>query len=373
FLASIGGAAGVFFAIWGIRALTLLFAGGNEHFTLHAELNWHVLLAAASLTMLTGVLFGLAPALEALRGDVMPVLKETPRNQRPAGKLARLGLGRILVVSQIAISLLLLVAAGLFVRTLSKLQSLEIGFNRENVLLFRLNAWQAGHRNPEAISFFSDLQKRFAALPGARSATMADSGLIGDEAWGWPVVPVGKQPPAHAPTGHGSGAAYTATHTLAAGPGFFSTMQIPLLAGREFDERDRIGSLPVAIVNQQWVKVNFDGQDPIGQHVVSYAFGGMKPQEMEIIGVARNARYDEVSGNFPSTVYLSFAQNLYPPAEDITFFLRTTGDPLSYANMVRGIVHQADARIPVTNLSTQELQIDREMSQEILFARLCTG
>ncbi len=89
--------------------------------------------------------------------------------------------------------------------------------------------------------------------------------------------------------------------------------------------------------------------------------------------MARNARYDDVSGNFPATVYLPFAQNLYPRVEDITFFLRTTGDPLAYAHMVHETVHQADARIPVTNLSTQALQIDGEMSQEILFARISTG
>lgn len=372
-LSSIGGVAGIFFAIWGIRALTLLFAGGNDHFTLHAELNWHVLAAAAALTMITGLLFGLTPALEATHVDVVPALKQTRTGQGRPSVARRFGLGRMLVISQIAISLLLLVAAGLFVRTLSNLQSLEMGFNRQNVLLFKLNAWQAGHRNPEAILFFSDLQKRFAALPGVRSATLADSPLIGDGAWVWPVVPVGKQPPDKAPSGRGSGAADTATHILATGPGFFSTMQVPILLGREFDERDRLGSSPVAIVNEAWLKTNLSDRNPIGQHVVSYAFRGMKPQELEIIGVARNTRYDDVSGNFPAIVYLAFTQNLYPRAEDITFFVRTTGDPLAYANMVREIVHQADARIPLTNLSTQALQIDGEMSQQILFARLCTG
>ena len=221
--------------------------------------------------------------------------------------------------------------------------------------------------------FFSDLQKRFAALPGVRSATLADSALIGDGAWGWPVVPLGKPRPEKAPSGHGSGVADTATHILATGSGFFSTMQIPILRGREFDEHDRLGSPPVAIVNEAWLKTNLPDRDPIGHHVVSYAFAGMKPQEMEIIGVARNARYDNVSGGFPATVYLPFAQNLFPRVEDITFFLRTTSDPLAYANMVREAVHQADARIPVTNLTTQALQIYGEMSQEILFARLCTG
>ena len=371
-LAAIGGVAGVLVANWGVRALTRLLAGGNGRFTLHAELNWRVLAAAAALAMLTGLLFGLAPALQAIRVDVMPVLKETRASeQRPRMRL-RLSLNRMLVVSQIAISLLLLVAAGLFVRTLSNLQSLDMGFDRENVLLFKLNARQAGHRDPEIISFFSDLAKRFAALPGVRHATLANSPLIGAGAWGWPVVPLGTQRPEHAPSGHGSGFGYAATQVLAVGPGFFTTMQTPLLNGREFDERDRLGSPPVAIVNQAWVKANLEDRNPIGQHIVSFG-PGLKPQEMEIIGVAKNARYDDLAGKFPATVYMPFAQNLNVPVEEITFFLRTAGEPLAYASTVREIVHQADARIPVTNLGTQTAQIDGEMSREILFARLCTG
>jgi macrolide transport system ATP-binding/permease protein len=372
-LASGGGIAGILFAVWGIRVLTLLFAGGDEHFTLHAELNWHVLAAAAALTMITGLLFGLAPALEATRVDVISALKETRTGERRPRMRLGFSLSRMLVVSQIAISLLLLVAAGLFARTLSNKQSLAMGFHRENVLLFNLNARQAGHSDPEIISFFGDLQKRFAALPGVRGATVANSPLIGDGAWGWPVVPFGQPRPEQAPSGHGSGFGATATHVLATGPGFFTTMQIPLLAGREFDERDRQGSSPVAIVNEAWVKANLEGENPLGQHVVSFGPVRMRPQEMEIIGVARNARYDDVTGDFPSIVYMPFEQNLNVPVAEMTFFLRTAGDPLAYASTIREIVHKADARIPVTNLSTQAAQIDGEMSQEILFARLCSG
>jgi len=335
-------------------------------------LNWHVLTAAVLLTMVTGILFGLAPALQATQVDVMPVLKEARAAEpRPHGR-RRFGLGRALVVSQIAISLLLLVAAGLFARTLSNMQSLEMGFNRENVLLFKLNARQAGHRDPEIISFFSNLEKRFAALPGVRRVTVTNSPLIGNGAWGWPVVPLGKPKPEQAPTGHGSGFSHAETHVLATGPGFFSTMQIPLLAGREFDERDRLGSPAVAIVNQAWVKKNLENRNPVGQNLVSYG-PGLKPQQMEIVGLAGNAKYDDLAGDFPAIVYMPFQQNLNVPVEEMTFFLRTAGDPMAYATAVREIVHQADARIPVAGLSTQASEIDGEMSHEILFARVCGG
>src|SRR5437773_8401034 len=148
-LASLGGALGVLFAIWGMRFLTLLLANGRANFTLHAELNWHVVGVAAALSFLTGVLFGLAPALQATRVDVMPTLKATqvgPSRAAPAHR--RVNLSRLLVVSQIAMSLLTLVAAGLLVRTLSHLESVELGFNRENVLPFQRDARKAGPQDP---------------------------------------------------------------------------------------------------------------------------------------------------------------------------------------------------------------------------------
>ena len=371
-LASLGGVVGIVFARWGIRALTLLLASGSDGFPLQAELHWHVLGGAAALTLMTGLLFGLAPALQATRVDVMPALKQSKTGESRVPARLRIRLSQILVVSQIAISLLLLLAAGLFARTLANLQSLEMGFSSENLLTFRLNARQAGHGDPEIISFYNDLAKRFAGIPGVRGVTLANSSLIGDGAWAWPVVPYGAPRPEKAPTGRGFGVGDTATHVLATGPGFFTTMRISLLAGREFDERDHFGSPPVAIVNQAWVKLNLENRNPVGQHLVSF-WPGRKPQDMEIIGVAKNARYDELTGNFPAIVYMPFAQNLNVPVEEMTFLLRSAGDPLAGANAVREIVHQADARIPVTNLETQAARIDQEMSQQILFARLCSG
>lgn len=185
------------------------------------------------------------------------------------------------------------------------------------------------------------------------------------------MVPIGKQPPPNAPSGHGSGMSYKSTRVLATGPGFFATMKIPLLIGREFDERDRQGSSPVAIVNEAWVKENLEDRNPMGQRVVSL-WPGRKPEEMEIIGLAKNMKYDDLTGNFPAIVYMPFEQNLNVPVEEMTFFLRTEGDPLAYATTVREIVQQADTRIPVTNLGMQAGEIEAEMSQQIVFARLCT-
>src|SRR5437016_6110540 len=222
-LASLGGALGVLFAIWGVRSLTLLLSNGRQNFTLHAELNWHVLAAAAALTTVTGLLFGLAPALQATRVDVMPALK----NGRGGGPRRRAQ--HVLVVAQIAISFLILFAAGLFVRTLDKLHSIPLGYARQHILLFTLNARQAGHRDPEITTFYENLRKRFEAIPGVSGATLSGSSIISAGMAGGAyrgTMKIG------AVTIHGAG-------VMATGPGFLTTMQIPILAGREIDDRDQ--------------------------------------------------------------------------------------------------------------------------------------
>ncbi|HTS74600.1 MAG TPA: ABC transporter permease [Bryobacteraceae bacterium] len=375
-LATLGGVAGIFLAIWGVQMLTALLATGSD-FVFRAGLNWHVLAAAIALTMLTGLLFGLAPALRVTRVDCMPALKESRTGERPVRARLLFSLSQALVVSQIALSLLLLVGAGLFVRTVMNLESIELGFQPEDVLSFRLNARQAGHTDPEIISFYRDLQQKFAAIPGVIAASSANAGLIGDEAWGWAIVPAGTPPPADAPTGHGD-FSNTATHVLATGPGFFSTLRIPILAGRDFDDRDRAGSAPVAIVNEEWVKANLANRPSLGAHIVSLWPGKMlmehgKPQEMEIVGVAKNARYDDLTDVFPPIVYLPYQQNTGVPAAEMNFFLRTSGNRGAVAGAVREIVRQADLRIPVTNLATLHSNIQREIGDQILFARLCTA
>jgi macrolide transport system ATP-binding/permease protein len=371
-LALFGGVLGVLFALGGVRFLTLLLASGSEKFPLQAELNWQVFAIALALSLTTGLLFGLAPALQGTRVDVIPALKgDRVGERRSRLRLVRFTLSDALVVVQIGLSLLLLAGAGLFVRTLSNLRAVNLGFNRENVLLFKLNARQAGHRDPEITTFYRDLQQQFAAIPGARNATVSNSPLVGEGTWASPVAPVGKPAPQHAPDGHGSFGGPPGTHNLTVGPAFFATMQIPLLAGREFEERDRPGSLPVAVVNETWARANLGDRDPLGQHIVLDS-NGQKPVEMEIIGVARNARYGDLKGEYPAVVYMAFWQNLYR-ADEATYALRSSGDPLALASAVREIVHQADSRLPVTSVKTQSAMVDETMGAEMMFAMLCTG
>jgi len=350
-LASLGGALGVLFAIWGVRSLTFLLSNGRENFTLHAELNWNVLGVTAALSVVCGLLFGLAPAIQSTRPDVMPALK----NGRGGGPRRRAQ--HALVVAQIAISFCLLVAAGLFVRTLSKLHSVQLGYSREHILLFSLNARQAGHRDPEIATFYADLRKRFESIPGVSSATLSHASIIS--------------------AGH-AGATYRGTmkigavtiqgaSVLVAGPRFLTTMQIPILAGREIDDRDQPGSTPVAVISERLAQTYFGDENPVGRRI---AFQDEK-RDFEIVGVSANLRYGGLKEGGSSMTVFTAASQFSP--DRVTYALRTAGDPLRYVKSVYEIVREEDSRLPVTNVVTQAAEIDRTISQELTFAKLCTG
>jgi macrolide transport system ATP-binding/permease protein len=356
-LAVLGGTLGVVFSIWGIRFLTLLLANGRENFTVGAELSWHVLAVASGLTLLTGVLFGLAPALQSTRTDVAPALKESRTGQARGHGFRGLGLSRILTVTQIAFTLLILMVAGLLVRTLSNLASIQLGFNRENLLTFRLNARQAGHNDPEIVAFYNDLRKQFSAIPGVRAASLSNHALIGTGTSGTGV--------------RVSGSAFESSSILTIGAGFFTTMQIPMLLGREIDERDRPGSPAVAVVNEAFARRSFGDRSPLGQRLTVQRV--CTECDFEIVGVSANSLYGNLKGTAPPTVYLSFAQGGWGPVQGMVYQLRTAGDPLTYVTAVRDLVQRADPRVPLSDVKSQSARIDQTISQELALARLCTA
>jgi macrolide transport system ATP-binding/permease protein len=362
-LASLSGALGILIAIVGIRVLTVLLANGQEGFTLHAELNWNVLGVTLGLSLLCGVLFGLAPAIQSTRPALMPSLKDRSVSEprfRLHGRIPRPSLTQALVVAQIAIALLLLVAAGLFVRTLSNLHSISLGFNRDRVLLFELNAPQAGYPEARVAAFYEDLQRRLGEVPGVRDVTLSHASLV-RAGRGHPVTVNG------VPTRN--------TRILYTGPRFFTTMQIPMLRGREIAEGDRPGALPVAVVSDLFARTTFGDADPVGRHIE--VGGSMKvgdaPLVLQIVGVAATARYGGLKYDVPPVVYISYAQIPSQVLREMIYALRTDGDPLRYAAAVRQIVHEADGRVPVTNVKTLAGDIDQTINQEIVFARLCTA
>jgi macrolide transport system ATP-binding/permease protein len=350
-LAFLGGALGIVFAIWGVQSLTLLFSRGQENFTLRAELNGTVLAMTAALSLLCGLLFGIAPALQATRRDLASGLRKGPFGRTH-------GLApHVLIVIQIAMSFVILLAAGLFVRTLDNLREVELGYARENILLFSLDARQAGYREPEITTFYADLRRRIESIPGVNSATFSHSSIIRSGQAGRTyrgAVKIGT-------------ATVQGARVMLVGPHFLTTMQIPMPAGREIDDRDQPGSRPVAVISEQVARTYFGSENPLGRRLT---FEGEK-RELEIVGVSGNVRSGGLKNEgSPMTVFAPIVQ--FSP-DHVTFALRTSGDPLAYVQSVHGLVRQADPRIPVTNIVTQASDIDRTISREIVFAQLCTA
>jgi len=360
FLAGLGGAFGVLLAGWGIRFLATLFAGDIPQDNLHAELNWHVLAVAAALTLLTGVLFGLVPALQSSKLDLVSALKETRGGEARAPRTSwRLNVSHVLVIGQIALSLLMLVAAGLFVRTLSNLQSVTLGFNRENLLLIGVNARQTGHRDPEISEFYGQLRQSLAAIPGVRNVSLSDGPILGTDN-SEPITLPGHEPD-------------PGTRFLTIGPDFLATMQIPLIAGRDFVESDRPASPAVAIVSEEFARINFPNQNPVGHRLWLMARDhGNVARDMEIVGVSKNARYANLTEKTLPVVFIPYNQG-DPQPNQMYFVLRTAADPVGITASVRDVVHRADGRLPLSSVTTQKAEITDAMQQQIMLAELCSA
>jgi macrolide transport system ATP-binding/permease protein len=350
-LSSVGGVFGLAFAWWGIRVLTRLLANGRENFTLHAELNWHVLGVTMTLSILTGLLFGLAPALQATRVDIAPSLKDARDTSRPS---RRFSLGWILVVIQVAFSLVLLVSAGLFSRTLSTLHTIELGFNRDHVLLFTIRPSSVGYTGPALTRLFGELQERIRQLPGVREVSLSGRPLPMGGGTMAPVVIAGAITPASP----------VLAVLASVGPGFFRTMEIPLVAGRDFTEGDGANAPRVAVVNRRLTRV-WGIENPIGRTVT------LGKDRFEIVGVAEDALSFKLKEDRRPAIYFPYLQSTRPPGQ-MTYEIRTVGDPLALAGTVRDTVRQVDSRIAIHDLKTQAAHIDQAISTEITLARLCS-
>jgi predicted permease len=354
-LAIAGGAAGLLIAVWADRLLLALISSGRNPISLTVDLDLRVLAFTAGLSLLTGLLFGLAPAVRATRVDLTPALKGTETVLGNGGH--GLQPGKVLVTAQIAISLLLLVGAGLFARTLRKLETTDIGFNRENLLLFNIQPGLNGYEGVRLGTLYKELQQRIAAIPGVRSASLSQHTLIG----------------AGSSTNSMSIAGYTApgkqvdVRRNLVGPHFFETLGIPLLLGRAIDERDDESAPKVAVVNQRAVHDFFHDDNPISRQI---DFGDAHhPRRMEIVGVVGDAKYNELRKDAPPTVYVPCMQNL-EQAPFMSYEVRTAGDPNLIVEAIRRDVQAVDKDLPLLHIVTEAEQVEKTVFLERLFARL---
>ncbi len=355
-----GGALGVLMAFWGIRFITWVIANGRDNFTLNAELNWPVLGFTLALAVAAGIVFGLAPALQSTKVDLTPALKEGKGGAGRTGRRFPLqpSLSQLLVMAQIAMSLTLVIGAGLFVATISNLHAVDLGFNRQHLLLFALNAKQAGYKDSALAHFYDGIVERVRNLPGARGAGMSQFPLVAQYVNSANVTVPGATAPAKPQE----------PYILRVDAGFLPTMEIPLLRGRTLDARDMLAP-NVAVVNEKFVSTYLEGQTPIGVH---FLIGDPKlGRDFEIAGVTKSSRFNSIQEDIESTVYIPYTRDLGDTSR-MFFEVRTGGDPLALVSAVRGIVHAANAAVSVTDVNTQERQIEQTIGQQRTFADLCS-
>jgi predicted permease len=351
-LAALGGAVGVLFALWGKSALLALSDKDTGILPngVDLSLNWRVLAYTLAVSLLTGVLFGLAPAWRATRQDLTTALKQ---NRRTTGAVSRLSKG--LIVAQVALSLLLLVGAGLFIRTLYNLQQVNLGFNQDNLLLFKLQPQQNGYKDERLVQFYQQLLARLDQLPGVRAATFARVPLIANDNWFNDILLPGETEKI---------AARHETMRQMARENYFATLEIPLLSGRGFTAQDDSRAPKVAIVNQTFARQFFPNNDALGKHVNIEG-----EREVEIIGLVADTKYMSQREEIKPLLYTPWQQE-GPSVGEMYFTLRTAGEPTALTATVRQVVRELDVNLPVTEVSTQTARAQATLGQERLSARL---
>jgi predicted permease len=359
-VASLGGALGLLLAYWATSVLITFMSSGRNPIALSVRPDLRVLAFTALVSVVTGVLFGLAPAYRAACVDLTSALRGASAFSGLGRGRLRLGFGKALVVSQVAMSLLLLVGAGLFVRTLGNLEEVNLGFNRRNVLLFGLDATQGGYRGVRLLGFYQEFQQRLDGLPGLRSASSSSNTLIGGGVSIDGISIEGR--PAPRPDDASTGVWFNDV-----GPRFFETMQIPLILGRTIGPQDTSAAPKVAAINETLARKFFAGLNPVGRR---FGMGDSKSSsEIEIVGVVANAKYDDVRREVPPTVYVPYAQHL-ASLREMHFEVRTLGDPSQMVPAIRRVVRDLDRNLPLFDVKTQVEQIDQTIFQERLFAKL---
>jgi predicted permease len=284
--------------------------------------------------------------LRATRVDLALVMKETSRSVTGGRNL----LGKVLLVTQVALSLVLLIGAGLFLRTLNNLRSVDVGFNPQNLLMFSINPALNRYDADRSAALYRELQTVLAAVPGVRNVAITRVALLsGSRSTSSYHVQGGKPGP-------------TNVHMMSVTPEFFETMQIPVVLGRGFTDRDDRAAPKVAIVNETAARALFPDGATLGRRI-----GGSVENngEFEVVGVIRDTRYSSLREPAPPTLYQAMWQQ---PARAVTVMLRTATDPSSLVETVRAAVRKVDTNLPITNVATQMEQLDRRVAQDRLYA-----
>ena len=355
-LSAMGGALGILFAYWGVHSLMVFISSSGLRqlgYDVHPDVR--VLLFTIAVSVLTGVFFGLAPALLATRVDLVPSLKDGRLSSASHGGYRRFSLGNALVVAQVSLSIVILVGAGLVVRTLANLRSVDPGFDTRNLLLFSIDPTLNGYDDVRIQSLYCDLGERLNSLPGVISASYSSDTLLSGSLWTEDVRIEGRTDKDD-----------VSVDMLKVGPGFFKTMHVPSLSGRTFTAVDFGTDKPaaVAVVNRAFVRRFAGDRNPLGLH-----FGGTDPKDVqyEIVGVVGDTKYEDLRTDIAPTGFIPIGSK-----GGASFEVRTSGDASALIPTVRRVVGDLDSEIPIFGITTQSQTIDHLLFAERLIARLST-
>ena len=368
-LSVLGGALGILFAYWGAHAI-VSFVSSNQTRPLGfaTGVDLRVLGFTVAVSLLTGILFGIAPTFRGARVDLTPALKEGERSSASSGHAGGkwFSIGNALVVAQVALAIVVLVGAGLLVRTLQNLRSIDVGFDSHNILIFGIDPTLIGYKGAQVDAFYRDLQGRLSETPGVKSASYSMMPLLSNgmmmTSFHWPGTPEDQDSEAD---------------MLGVGPNFFETLHIPFLTGRGFNASDfrisaaNIETTPTSaptpvIVNQAFVEKYLGKESPLGKQFGESPATAVRPASSgyEIIGVVRDAKYSSLRREIHAMMYMP--QNF----GGASFELRTAADPQAILPAIREVVAQVSTNLPLFDVKTESQQIDRLLFQERLVARL---
>ena len=346
-LAGIGGVLGIAVGYWGQRLLpdTRIAA---------APFDWRVMAFVLAVSLFTGVLFGIAPAMRATRFDLAGVMKETSRSVHGS----RSWLGKALLVVQVAISVVLLIGAALFLRTLENLRSVDVGFDPRNLVQFRVNPQLNRYDEARIGTLYQELANGLQTVAGVRGVTVTQLAPLSG---GTTITGIFVQGRTYGPEQRDS------IHRMVVSPNYFDVMGIPMVMGRGFTENENNAKAPkVVIINDAAAKKYFPNQNPIGQR-----FGPNLEQagQQEIVGIVRDTKYSSMRDPAPPTMYIPLLQTRLFGSVVVA---RTAGEPMSMVGAIREAVRKVDPNLPMIDVYTQMEQIERRLQQERLFAQAYT-
>jgi predicted permease len=371
-LSAIGGALGLALAFWADRALMTLYLPSSDtnDLMISAAPDWRILVFTLAVTVTTGVIFGLAPALQSTRPDVGKTLKDE------AGAVVRGGHGPLrsaVVVTQVALSLLLLIGAGLFLRSLKNLSNLGPGFNPERLVGFEMDPSLSGYSVDRLKTFYQQLTQDLSTIPGVQSVAVASMRIMENNEWDSGMTAEGYSPTK--PDDHPQ------AYMNQIGPGYFAALGVPIVAGRDFRLSDNHEVLrgkdpagddwepTVIIINEKLAKQFFAGRNPIGMHL-GFGTDPGTPTPMEIIGVVKDIKYTNLRDEIPIQAFIPYMASRY--VGGMTVYVRTNAEPNQLMGSLRAKVRELDSNLPIFAMRTMDTQISNSLATERMIASLST-